>query len=247
MRFSPLATFVSACAGILLLCSDAQAQGRGGQSGIGGSSFSGGIGGSSFGGFSGGLSGGMSGSASGFRTSGLSQNLNRGGGFFGQQTNYFGQSGYAGNTLSGGISGNNFGMSGGFSGGMAGNRGFLGGAQMAGMSGMNNRFGQGAAVKLATATMGAALTPIPPAATDVLPRLDKILADSAPANSERDVQMEMDGSTLVLKGTVGSEREKRLAEAMLRLEPGVYDIRNDLQVRAPPANKTPPIPPKPKP
>jgi len=236
MRFSPMFRCAGALTGLLLACGVSEAQVRGGPTGgiggssFGGSSFSGGMGGSSFSG-SGGFSG--SSTSSGFRPQGLSSPLQRGGtGFVGQQTSSpFGQAyGSFSGGMSGGIYGNTFGMSG----GLAGNRGLLGGGQLAGMSGMNNRFGMGGGVKLATATMGAALNPIPPAASDVLPRLDKILADTAPPNSERDLQMEMEGATLVLK-------------AMLRLEPGVYEIRNDLQVRRPPVPAKTPAKPKPKP
>jgi hypothetical protein len=257
MRPSLVLNLISAglaLAGAFLICHPAQAQVRGG--GMGGQSFGGGgfSGGMSGGGFSGGLSG--SGSGSGFRTSGLSTQLNRGGGFAGNNPFdpfastrgtplTFGGTSYTGSAgISGGNIGGNFGLYGG--GTMAGNRGMLGGGQL---GGMNGRSGMGTGVKLATSTMGAALKAIPPAASEVLPRLDKILADSAP-NGSRDIQMEIDGSTLVLKGTVSSEREKQLAEAMLRLEPGVYDIRNDLEVRRtalPVPKKAPPPPPKPRP
>jgi hypothetical protein len=37
-------------------------------------------------------------------------------------------------------------------------------------------------------------------------------------------------STVVLQGTVGTERERRLAESIIRLEPGVRDVRNEIQV-----------------
>ncbi len=40
----------------------------------------------------------------------------------------------------------------------------------------------------------------------------------------------MDGNTYVLQGSVSSDRERRLAEQMLRLEPGVHDVRNEIQV-----------------
>jgi hypothetical protein len=46
----------------------------------------------------------------------------------------------------------------------------------------------------------------------------------------------MDGSTYVLQGSVGTDRERRLAEQMLRLEPGVHDVRNEIQV-VPPSDK----------
>jgi hypothetical protein len=41
----------------------------------------------------------------------------------------------------------------------------------------------------------------------------------------------MDGATVVLRGTAGSDHEKQLAETLARLEPGVYDLRNEIQVQ----------------
>lgn len=46
------------------------------------------------------------------------------------------------------------------------------------------------------------------------------------------VTVQMDGRTAVLNGTVGTERDKRLVELVLRLEPGIRTIENELTVDA---------------
>lgn len=48
-----------------------------------------------------------------------------------------------------------------------------------------------------------------------------------------DVQFEFDGRTARLLGTVPTERHRDLAESMLRLEPGIDEIKNELIVAAP--------------
>jgi len=54
-----------------------------------------------------------------------------------------------------------------------------------------------------------------------------------------DVQVRVVGPTVVLTGEVGDDRDRRLAESMVRLTPGVRDVRNELEVR--------PVLPPPKP
>jgi len=44
------------------------------------------------------------------------------------------------------------------------------------------------------------------------------------------IQLSMEENTVVLKGTVADEDERRLVEGMVRLTPGVRDVRNELQV-----------------
>lgn len=41
----------------------------------------------------------------------------------------------------------------------------------------------------------------------------------------------MDGSTAVLRGVVGSERDRDLAGRLALLEPGISDVRNELTIR----------------
>jgi hypothetical protein len=46
----------------------------------------------------------------------------------------------------------------------------------------------------------------------------------------KNIQVEMDGQTVVLRGMVADSDQRRLAENMLRLQPGVRAVRNELTV-----------------
>jgi osmotically-inducible protein OsmY len=55
-------------------------------------------------------------------------------------------------------------------------------------------------------------------------------------SNPRGIELTMDGNVVVLKGNVATEDEQRLVEGMIRLTPGVRDVRNELKVPvAPPA------------
>jgi osmotically-inducible protein OsmY len=45
------------------------------------------------------------------------------------------------------------------------------------------------------------------------------------------IQVQMDGPTVVLQGSVANERERRVVEAMVRMTPGVHSVRNELTPR----------------
>jgi hypothetical protein len=45
------------------------------------------------------------------------------------------------------------------------------------------------------------------------------------------ITVEVVGSTVVLRGRVTDEDEKRLVEGMIALEPGVHEVHNELEVR----------------
>jgi hypothetical protein len=62
--------------------------------------------------------------------------------------------------------------------------------------------------------------------------LQGILLRSTRLTTPAGISVTMDGNTVVLSGTVASEDERRLAENMLRLAPGVRDLRNELQAPA---------------
>jgi osmotically-inducible protein OsmY len=62
--------------------------------------------------------------------------------------------------------------------------------------------------------------------------LQQVFSNSARLTSGGNIRVEMDGPTVVLRGTVADDHERRLAEAMARLTPGVRDLRNELSVRA---------------
>jgi hypothetical protein len=47
-----------------------------------------------------------------------------------------------------------------------------------------------------------------------------------PAN----IRVEVAGNTVILRGRVADDDERRLVEGMVRLEPGVHEVRNELTV-----------------
>jgi len=42
--------------------------------------------------------------------------------------------------------------------------------------------------------------------------------------------VEAQGEVIVLRGRVADEDERRLVEGMVRLEPGVHEVRNELEI-----------------
>jgi hypothetical protein len=83
---------------------------------------------------------------------------------------------------------------------------------------------------LTAATVRFTSQPVSPAVrrTDLQGLLIRSPRLSAPAG----ITVAMDGNTVVLTGRVANDDERRLAENMLRLSPGVRDVRNELQVPA---------------
>ncbi|MFO0845119.1 MAG: BON domain-containing protein [Gemmataceae bacterium] len=61
------------------------------------------------------------------------------------------------------------------------------------------------------------------------PDLEAVVARSERLPSAGNIRVTTEGETVVLRGRVTSERERRLAEAMIRLTPGVREVRNELQ------------------
>jgi hypothetical protein len=58
----------------------------------------------------------------------------------------------------------------------------------------------------------------------------KVFSRSSVLPSKGNIQVLSEGPTVVLRGVVGDEGERRLAESLARFTPGVYDVRNELQV-----------------
>jgi hypothetical protein len=69
-----------------------------------------------------------------------------------------------------------------------------------------------------------------PVSSGLQNNLQQMLSQSAALPSNRNIQIAMDGSTVVLQGWTADDHERRLAEGMVRLTPGVHDVRNELQV-----------------
>lgn len=61
--------------------------------------------------------------------------------------------------------------------------------------------------------------------------LQAILARTSALTQPAGIQVTMDGPTVVLRGKVADDDERRLAENVLRLAPGVRAVRNDLEVK----------------
>jgi hypothetical protein len=61
--------------------------------------------------------------------------------------------------------------------------------------------------------------------------LRNIIARSSALSQPDDIQVNMDGQAVVLKGEVTDNRERRLVESMMRLTPGVHEVRNQLKVK----------------
>jgi osmotically-inducible protein OsmY len=68
-----------------------------------------------------------------------------------------------------------------------------------------------------------------------------VIARTSSLPSRANIQTVADGDAVVLRGSVASEHERRLAEAIARLTPGVFNVRNELQVKetAPPPRPSP--------
>jgi hypothetical protein len=48
------------------------------------------------------------------------------------------------------------------------------------------------------------------------------------------ITVHSDTSGIVLRGSVANDNERRLVENMIRLQPGVRELRNELQIRTGP-------------
>jgi hypothetical protein len=62
--------------------------------------------------------------------------------------------------------------------------------------------------------------------------LSRMVARSRALPSRDRIQVVLEGEVIVLRGEVGRERERRLAEDLVRLTPGVRHVRNEIMVRA---------------
>jgi hypothetical protein len=89
--------------------------------------------------------------------------------------------------------------------------------------------------------LGATIAPSVPSTSAILPNasstsgglraeVQDILRHSSGLNSSATIQVASDGEGLVLRGIVKDEHERRLAEAIARLTPGVRVVRNELAV-----------------
>jgi hypothetical protein len=80
--------------------------------------------------------------------------------------------------------------------------------------------------------------PIRPGVSRLQIEVQGLIGRSSALPSRNGIQVGVDGQTVILEGTVSDESERRLAEGLVRLTPGVHAIRNNLVVRSlmPPAS-----------
>ena len=96
---------------------------------------------------------------------------------------------------------------------------------------------------------GAALLPppsrnLPPAVATRLQReAQQIITRSSALPSKGDIRVSVAGSAVVLQGRVSDEHERRLAEGLLRLTPGINEVVNELRVPNAGPGTPRPIPP----
>jgi hypothetical protein len=70
----------------------------------------------------------------------------------------------------------------------------------------------------------------PPSAGQLRTEAENVLARSSSLSMKDTIKVKADGQTLVLEGQVRNDQERRLAENMVRLTPGVRSIQNNLQI-----------------
>jgi hypothetical protein len=78
----------------------------------------------------------------------------------------------------------------------------------------------------------------PPKPTQLQTDLQQIISGSS-ALTSKNIKVKLDGQTLVLEGSVANDRERRLAEGLVRLTPGVRQVRNTLVVQSTQATPKP--------
>ncbi len=133
-----------------------------------------------------------------------------------------------------GAAGGGFGGAGGFGGtaGLRGGTGGLGSTSTGSQTnpGVNLGTANGRMVTRTAAVLNFPVRPVAPIARRA--DLQSIITRSTTLSMPAGISVTMDGNTVVLSGRVANEDERRIAENMLRLAPGVRDVRNDLQVSA---------------
>ncbi len=65
---------------------------------------------------------------------------------------------------------------------------------------------------------------------DLFVKVKAVIDRSSYLPSKGNIQISMEGTTVQLQGQVGSEKERRTAEGMVRMTPGVRVVENQLQV-----------------
>jgi hypothetical protein len=141
-------------------------------------------------------------------------------GFGGGQTGFGGTTGFGGATGLGGTTG---------FGGQGGRGGRAGGFGGTGFGGTQNPSQVIQQPRPIAYTSQLRFTPPPMTATRMQTEVRAVLDRSTVLSNARGITVESDGAMVVLKGTVRDEDEARLVEGMIRLTPGVRDVKNELR------------------
>jgi hypothetical protein len=127
---------------------------------------------------------------------------------------------------------------GGTTGGLGGFRG-LGGGGLGGMGGLSSLFGglnnqsqQNARPPIRTRLRSAVIV-APHSPQLVERRAGQRIQAFAPPGLEGGLNVTMEGRRAVVTGVVADERQRRMSEMLLRLEPGVSEIDNRIEVAGP--------------
>lgn len=102
------------------------------------------------------------------------------------------------------------------------NRGGLTG----GVGGLNGGYGEVAPI---TFTAQVRFNSPPVVAAQVQTDLQNLISRTTITNPS-EVRVEVVGSTAILRGRVASDDERRLVEGIVRLEPGIHDVKNELTI-----------------
>jgi hypothetical protein len=144
---------------------------------------------------------------------------------------------------SGGIGGFSGGIGGGFSGlGANNNYSFVGGnnSGSGNLSANNAGYGPGNTRHVVPSYTTSPAFDYRPAAPNIVQSdVQGMLTRSTSLSPNRDIRVAVEGPAMVLRGNVASEQDRRLAEALVRLTPGVHEIRNELTVTGPPPQPGP--------
>jgi hypothetical protein len=70
----------------------------------------------------------------------------------------------------------------------------------------------------------------PAVASPMQTEIRAVLARSSQLTAGSNIDVLVSGDTVTLRGRVPTDRDRRLAEMLVRFTPGVYNVRNDLQV-----------------
>jgi len=119
------------------------------------------------------------------------------------------------------------------------------GMQGLGRTGMNqfgnNMMGGAAASNIQPPTALRATFDYPkPPADKLTAALTQRLAQTKGLHTQSPVTVLAQSGTVTLRGTVASEHDRAVAERLVRLEPGVWKVNNELVVAGAPADSTPP-------